>query len=327
MKDIVSNDFSNIENFSTKQTLNESAGMIYFGISAALFGISNFQMKLLRIWFPDEFSESSYILWRSIPLIFVAYYLMKQTNEEILKVQNLENKFWFAVRMLSNFLSTTFCSLTLNYLRAATTGTLISMYPLTGIFFAICILKEKFYYKYLIFTLIGFLCSLMMISNDKNYQSEKAQIDSNSQEGSDANLSHIIIGSFTGILALVSVSLVVTSTKVLINQKISFNNQLFYIGVSNSFLAVVLGIFTLNLSFNLIFVFTCGLNSIIYYYALSFMNFGLENVDAAKTSPLAYFGIITTFILGTIILGEPIYFTDILGSLMIVACNVYYSRI
>lgn len=314
---------------SNNSTKNESKGLIYTAIAIALFGFSNFQMKLSRMWFPDTFDESSYIILRSAPICLISYYFIKQNNEEILNFNKIHNKFWFIIRMISNFFSTFFYLPAVIYLRAATASTILSMYPIISLILAVFILKEKFHLRYLVFTFIGFLCSFMMIINDKNNEASKSsEININIDSDSDASIIFgIVIGSIYAILAMFMVSLIVTTTKILINDRIDFRNQMFYIGLSNTVLGCFSALLMFRINVNIFFILAGFMNSATFYFALYYMTVGLENVDSAKTSPLAYIGIIVNFVLGAVILGEPVFVTDVIGSLMIVGCNVYYSMI
>jgi len=307
---------------------NEIKGIIYFGIASALFGINNFQMKIFRVWFPDDFDESSFIIWRSLLMPIISYYNLKQDNQEVLDYNEIKNKLWFIIRMSSNFLTLILLIPALKYLRVATASTIVSMYPILTIILAVIILKEKFFWKYVAFTVIGFLCSLMMIMNDKNYQDSISEDNQkpNADTQNTQNTSEILLGTILGILAMLMISLNVIATKILVADKINFNNQMFYIGLSNAILGLISSIFSFYISFRLSFILVCFVNSLTFYISSKFMILAFEYIDAAKTTPLAYLGIIVNFVLGVILLGEPVFLTDLIGSLVILGCNVYYAR-
>ena len=49
----------------------------------------------------------------------------------------------------------------------------------------------------------------------------------------------------------------------------------------------------------------------------------INNIALSKYLPLTYFGTVFIFILGWIILGERVYFSDIIGSLLIIGFQIY----
>jgi len=309
----------------SSQNKSQTRGLLYYGLSVASYSLSNFIMKLFPLWCPSTYNFYSFIIIRGILLALIGYYILKTHNEKILHIHQINNKFWFILRLVSNYFILVFLSLSFKYLRAATTATIFSINPIVAVLLAVVILKEKFYLKYLVFNLIGILSCFMMIMNDEKYQDSKAEADKNLLEPKEDAL-EIFMGFFYGILAMISMALIVVTTKILIIEKIDFKNQIFYIGLTNSVFALIFGFFSLEFYMDGLLIFLILFSGVTYYLGLLFLNLGLELVDAAKTSPLAYIGIVINFLLGAVMIGEPVFFTDILGSLIIIICNVCYSK-
>ena len=78
-------------------------------------------------------------------------------------------------------------------------------------------------------------------------------------------------------------------------------------------------IFSINISYSL-YVTTNGL---IFYLANYLTTICLKNIAISKFQPITYLGIVFTFILSAIILGEPIFFTDIIGAAIIIGFQYY----
>lgn len=61
----------------------------------------------------------------------------------------------------------------------------------------------------------------------------------------------------------------------------------------------------------------------VYFMALYYISKGLELVEVSKLAPIGYLSLVVIFILGVVIIKEPIFFTDILGSILIVSFQIY----
>ena len=73
----------------------------------------------------------------------------------------------------------------------------------------------------------------------------------------------------------------------------------------------------------LMYILYCFSNGLIFA-ALNMTNIeSMNNLAISKFLPLTYFGTVFIFILGWLILGERVYFTDIIGSLLIVGFQIY----
>ena len=115
-----------------------------------------------------KFSPNNYSMWRSLFMSLVTFISVKYyTTTQMNSFKEMKVKVSFLTRVLGIYLSFLFFLSSLLYLRAATTSCISSSNPLIVIFLSIFILKEKFYWRYLIGVIICFIGSAMILLNDR----------------------------------------------------------------------------------------------------------------------------------------------------------------
>ncbi len=107
------------------------------------------------------------MLYRSFPAGVISILVMKYNNENLYPYSRIVNKKWFIFRILLNYPSIFFLSASMVYLRAATAACFSSSTPIFIIFLSILILKEKFYWRYLIGAIICFIGTSMIVLNER----------------------------------------------------------------------------------------------------------------------------------------------------------------
>ena len=60
-----------------------------------------------------------------------------------------------------------------------------------------------------------------------------------------------------------------------------------------------------------------------FYCGNILFNMGIKIVDLSKSAAVSYMKLVFVFIFGAIFLGEPIFFTDIVGACLIVSYMLY----
>lgn len=65
-------------------------------------------------------------------------------------------------------------------------------------------------------------------------------------------------------------------------------------------------------------------NGLVFYSATYLNTVCLKYIAVSKFQPITYLMIVFTFILCAILLGEPVFFTDIIGASIII-CFQYYD--
>ena len=295
---------------------SETYGLLLYALSSFLYGVNSFQVKYLKILYPLQYDGYLLSFWRSIAMMIISLIVIKYNKIEIIEYNKIQNKFWFLMRTVGQYFAFVTYIFTLLYLRVSTANCIKSMFPAVVVIFTTFILKEKFHSRYLFGISICFIGSVMIIMNDKQEYKE------------EEDYGNIIYGGFWALINLFLVAMLVVSSKVLVKEKIGFENQCYYISLVNGVLSLLSYIPFGEVDFfssGLSFTFYSLVNGVIFYAATQSLINSIRWVDLNKTTPLAYIGMLTVFILGVSILGEPVYFTDVLGSLIILGYNVYNS--
>jgi drug/metabolite transporter (DMT)-like permease len=170
------------------------------------------------------------------------------------------------------------------------------------------------------------------ISSNDFESSSNQNSEINRIENENSQLIKTLIGCCYGLIHTLSISLNVTSTKILLNQKINNYILIFYLGAANSVLSYLVWLLIgarREMWMNKCFVFNDLFNGVQFFSFTYLINEGYKHLDLIQTAGIGYLTIIESFILGALFLGENVYFSDILGSLMIVIYNIlnYYFPI
>lgn len=330
------NDF-NIQNNEENHKYNLMRwSFLYIAVSYSCFGFTTFHIKLTKKLFPDEFSAPSYLFYRNIILIPISLYFLKSLNVNFTRYSEIKNKNWFFIRLTGNYFAFVAIIKCMMYLRVSTAQCLNSMHPAFVLIISAIILKEKFYKRYVYGIIICFIGSVIIIMNEN----EKAQdigiinefdvaadsinfLDTKFDNSQELNILNIFIGSLWGILNSILVAHVVVGIKILSNDKIPMVVQNFFLGINNTVLGLIHGFLIQKFSFNIFFGLVSSSGGIIFYISNYLLNKGYENLPISKTTPLAYISTLSAFILSVLFLGENLYVTDIIGSLLILVFNVY----
>ena len=99
--------------------------------------------------------------------------------------------------------------------------------------------------------------------------------------------------------------------------------QTFYLGVFTSLQAFIFLLFDFKLGLNIVYILYCFSNGLIFTVVNILCSDALGNLAISKYLPLTYFATVFIFFLGWVVLGERVYFTDIIGSLMIIGFQIY----
>ena len=165
--------------------------------------------------------------------------------------------------------------------------------------------------------MINALSVLIVLNEDKN----STEVNGDSDKKGIANL---LCGLICGVAQLLSISIHRVSSKILIKQNVDMNTQLMY----PSFACIVLSFISLlitgeSLKFSFLLLFHCGINCLIWLLSTSLILMSFKGIELVKTTAIGYLNIVTVFILGVTFLGEHIYLTDVIGSLIILGFNIY----
>lgn len=318
---------------SQEQNYSESTSLLLFTLATACYGINNFQLKFIHRLFGESYDVFSFGLWRMISVTFLIKMVMNYKNIEIIPLAKMDKQtlFWLAARTFGQFLSLIFFMGSLENLRVGTANCFVSMNPAAVLIFSTIFLNEKFHWRYPIGIAICFSGVLIIISNEMNDSiDETGNLETLndlkiSKNVSDENFGRIILGVFWGSLNLLAIAMLSVSSKFLHKAKVGHENQCYYIGLSNAICFFICVLLNSKLNFSLSFIFLSATNSVIFLFATFIIILALQGVDLNKTTPLNYNTIVVSTFFSCIFLGEPLYFTDVLGSLIILAYNVFNS--
>ena len=203
----------------------------------------------------------------------------------------------------------------LEIFRLSTCQILGGLGPLLTILFSVVFLKEKFYLVYVYGIGICFVGSAMIILNERK-----------SEENTDKNssLNFIFLGSIYLTINVTLFSLGLVGQKFLCKEKLSPEEQTFYFGF---YTVLIAGFFCiLNLDFKLSNILYCLyslLNGIVFYICNFLNSVSFQNIEISKLQPVSYLSTVLVVIASAVVFKENLYFTDIIGALMIIGFIIY----
>lgn len=284
--------------------------------SQFIWAVSSIQLKSYGTLFPKHYSDNSLVFWRSVPIWVFGYYFAKKKGIEIPVLSQVQSKVWFFFRTLGNYFSLLFWVMMLNYFRVSTCQCISGCQPVLILLLSIFILKEKFYFRYLVGIILCIFGTAVIVLNEKS-----------PKEGDDAsneNKRNILVGIFLALLNLFVSAFSTFGQKVMLQEKMSNEAQSYYIGMYNSLAGAAMSVVEFHFGITNILYVLYGLsNGFVFYIANYYSTLALIDMPMSKFIPLTYLILVFVYLLGFTILREPVYFTDILGSLLILSFQLY----
>ena len=278
-----------------------------------LWALNSFQMKTYNPSFPECFSNNSVILWRSIPVMVIGYFLCKYRNIRITPHREVKHLFWFYIRHFGNYFCVILNLTVLSYFRLSTSRVFFCCQPIVVIFLSIIILNEKFYIRYIIGIIICFTGSALIILNDKKPQSKTTILHDN-----------IYAGLFFAVLFLLTLSINTIGQKMMAKEKMPPDVQNFYLGFYNILPALFMCLKQGYFAFGYIkYILYCMSNGFLFYLANYCTSVCYKYIAISKFIPVTYLNIVFTFFLSIFVLGEPLFFTDLVGATLIIGFQIW----
>ena len=305
---------------SSNQTLKmEKAGILYCLLAQFLWTENSVYLKFLTQYFKGLFKNKTYLFARGLMLIFLSYCLGKYKTGKIYKLSELSPKMikLILLRGNANYLSLAVWVVATKYLRVSTCQILNCLTPIIIIFLSIIFLNEKFYSRYVFGIIFGIIGSSITILNEK-----KATETKNKKENSGS--SEILIGVFGVFCSMIFNAINNITNKKLTNNKIPVSTQLFYVGLIHSFYSFLWVLFTLDFDYTLKYFIMSMFHAVLFFMGNYFFNKGIQIIDLSKSSLIQYSKVVFVFILSVIFLGQKIFLTDIIGSVIIVSFMIYH---
>ena len=301
----------------TKSLLSrkELHSYILFVINQFIWGFQGLQLKSFFYFFPKDYDINSFAFYRHLGLCIAGYISIRYKNITLKFPWQIQYRIWFYIRNIGIYICIRTWMASLEIFRLSTCQILGGLGPLLTILFSVVFLKEKFYLVYVYGIGICFVGSAMIILNERK-----------SEESTDKNssLNFIFLGSIYLTINVTLFSLGLVGQKFLCKEKLSPEEQTFYFGF---YTVLIAGFFCiLNLDFKLSNILYCLyslLNGIIFYICNFLNSVSFQNIEISKLQPVSYLSTVLVIIASAVVFKENLYFTDIIGALMIIGFIIY----
>ena len=291
---------------------NERFAYILGVITQFLWAINGIQMKTFRIYFPDYYTDNSVLFWRMFPVVIIGFIICKYNYIHIQSFSELKDLKWFLVRNATAYIFIIAWIKMYAYFRVSTITVIGGTTPIVIIIISV-LLGERFYMRYLLGVFLCIFGSSIIILNDRKPEVKTQILNDN-----------IFVGILLGITNVLLVALSLVGQKILTKEGMDIHLQTFYFAAFNVVPAFIFGLFLegLNLS-NWKYISYVSSNGIIFYIANYCNTLCFKYIAISKFQPITYLCIVFTFILSAILLGEPVYFSDLIGTAIIIGFQYY----
>ena len=299
-----------------KKRQDEKFAVIVGVIAQVIWGINGIQVKSFTKLFPKIYTTNSCIFWRILPVTIAGYCICQYKGHRITPHREIKHLKWFIIRNAGAAIAIYCWIKAMEFFRASTLQVMFGTCPLFILFLSIFILDESFYIRYLIGIILCFIGSAIIVLNDRKPQSKKDILNDNIFLGLFYEMVNILMNAFCAI-----------GQKIITKDKMDLDEQLYYLGLYNVVLAGVMSLIDLHFGFNLVYILYIGSNGVFFYLGNYLTSLALKYIAVMKFQPITYLAIVFTYIFSFLLLGEPIFFTDIIGTILIVgfqAYNMYY---
>ena len=296
---------------------NEKVGMLYCLLAHFLWTSNSIYLKFLTQYFGNKFKNKTFLFSRGLMTVLISYFLGLYQEGKILKLTELPKNILRAllIRMNFNFFSMSIWVVSVWYLRISTCQIITTLSPIIIIFFSIIFLNEKYFSRYTYGIFFGILGSIIVLLNE-----DKVPV----VEERQSKTYEIFIGVFCIFISMIAGGAESVCNKIMAKEKTPITTQLFYVGCSHCFYSFLWMLITRDFDYTTKYFIMCMGHGILFFCGFFFFNKGLQIIDLSKTSIIQYSKIVFVFILGTIFLGQQVFFSDILGSCIIVGFMIYH---
>ena len=298
----------------------ERWGMLLGLIGTFFLSLNCFYAKVILKSYPEDFDSIEFLFMRGLSIVLYGIIHTYYTKQKIIPINELPLKFWFLIRANANFFYNAFSISALWYLRASTVQIIILLSPLLVLVLSHFLLKEPLYMRYLIG---GIMCvggSMIIILNEKKSPNKSNNDKENSNNSSTLG---ILIGVVLSLVSVIFYAIINIASKILASHRVSLNNQMIYIGGANMMYSIIYIIFKRKICLKPGYLLMCIFHGSFFYIYYICYNRALQLAQVNKIVIITYLQIVFVFILANIFLGEGIYITDILGTLIMMSYMVY----
>ena len=303
---------------SVKRLSRERWGMLLGLIGTFFLSLNCFYAKVILKTYPDDFDSIEFLFMRGLSIVIYGIIHTYYTKEKVLSINELPLRFWFLIRANANFFYNAFSISALWYLRASTVQIIILLSPLLVLVLSYFLLKEPLYIRYLFG---GIMCvggSMIIILNEKNSPNK-----SNDNKDNNSSQFGVFIGVILSLVSVLFYAIINISSKILASHRVSLNNQMIYIGAANMMYSIIYIIYKWKICLKPGYIIMCIFHGSFFYIYYICYNRALQLAQVNKIVIITYLQIVFVFILANVFLGEGIYFSDILGTLIMMSYMIY----
>ena len=312
---------------SVVRLTRERWGMLLGLIGTFFLSLNCFYAKVILKSYPEDFDSVEFLFMRGLSIVLFGVIHTYYYHQKILSLSELPLRMWFLIRANANFFYNAFSISALWYLRASTVQILVLLSPLLVIVLSYFLLKEPLYIRYLFG---GIMCvggSMIIILNEHSAPPNKKE--DNKNDNKDKNTSNDVgtYGVLLGLgLCIISVgfnAIINIASKILASHRVSLNNQMVYIGATNMMYSIIYIIFKRKMCLKPGYLIMCIIHGFFFYVYYVCYNRALQLAQVSKIIIINYLQIVFVFLMANLFLGEGIYFTDILGTIIMMSYMVY----
>ena len=308
---------------STKRLSRERLGMLLALIATFFLSLNCFYAKVILKTYPEDFDSIEFLFMRGLSIIIYGIFQTFYSKQKILKISELPLRFWFLIRANANFFYNAFSISALWYLRASTVQIIILLSPLLVLVLSNLFLKEPLYWRYLVGGIMCIGGSMIIILNEQKSKSTSSENVEVKDNGNESNHLGIILGVILSGISVFFYAIINISSKILASHRVSLNNQMIYIGSANVMYSFIYILFKRKICLKFGYIMMCILHGFFFYLYYICYNRALQLAQVNKIVVITYLQIVFVFILGNIFLGEKIYDTDIIGTLLMMSYMIY----
>ena len=301
-----------IEEIKRKKELH---AYILYVVNQFIWAIQGLQLKSFYYFFSKDYDFNSFVFYRHLGLSIVGYLSINYKKINLKYPWQIKHRIWFYIRNIGIYICIGTWMASLEIFRLSTCQILGGLGPLLTIIFSIIFLKEKFHSVYAYGIAICFIGSTMIILNERKSETSTEK---------HSSLSNIFLGCTYLFVNVTLFSLGLIGQKFLCEENVSPEEQTFYFGFYTTLIAGTLCIlkFDFKLS-NILYCLYSLLNGIVFYICNFLNSVSFQNIEISKLQPVTYLSTILVIIASAVIFKENLYFTDILGALMIIGFIIY----
>ena len=303
-----------------KRLSRERWGMVLGLIGTFFLSLNCFYAKVILKTYPNDFDSIEFLFMRGLSIVIYGIIHTYYTKQKILSINELPLKIWFLIRANANFFYNAFSISALWYLRASTVQIIILLSPLLVLILSFIFLKEPLYMRYLVGGLMCIGGSMIIILNEKTSPNKVKKAEENAN---NSNHFGIFIGVILSFVSVFFYAIINIASKILASHRVSLNNQMIYIGAANMMYSIVYIIYKGKMCLKPGYLIMCVFHGSFFYIYYICYNRALQLAQVNKIVIITYLQIVFVFILANIFLGEGIYFSDILGTLIMMSYMVY----